>query len=214
MSHRDPHYDEPLHSTLLTAPARDAVNVVRRLVRDMAIEAGLQFSALQVGEGQVVGQFRPRRMWNCVATLGSEQLAAIHVVRFPAAKASHRTLVTLTDELLGRALDASTATGTGPLRPWLGYLLLLEHCDFWTEHPDADDAEQSTHLVETVSRSESTGLFVESVVAARLLDVACVVVVDRTRAEVTPATTSLSFGTFAASFAGRCLSFATVNSSR
>lgn len=160
MSLRDSNYDERLRIALLAAPERATVSAVCRLVSDMAIEAALDSSKLQVGEGQVVGQFRPPRTWNCVATMGPEQLAAIHVVRVPASKASQRTLVALTDELLGRALDASTAIGTESLRPWLGYLLVLEHCDFWTEHPGADGAEPLPQLVETVSRSERIGLFV------------------------------------------------------
>ena len=212
MSLRDSNYDERLRIALLAAPERAAVSAVCRLVSDMVIEAGLDSSTLQVGDGRVVGQFRPLRSWNCVATRGPEQLAAIHVVRVPASRTSQRRPVALTDELLGRALDASTAIGTERLRPWLGYLLVLERCDFWTEHPGADDAEPLPRLVETVSRSVSIGLFVESVVAARLLDVACVVVVDRVRAEVTPVSTPLSFGAFAAAFAGRCLTFVTASS--
>ena len=209
MSFRDSNYDERLRTALLAVPEGATVSAVCRLVRDMVIEAGLDSSNLQIGEGQVVGQFRPPRTWNCVATMGPELLAAIHVVRVPASKASQRTLVALTDELLGRALDASTANETERLRPWLGYLLVLENRDFWAEHCHGDVA---GHSSQTVSRSESTGLFVEQVVAARLLDVACVVVVDRTRAAVTPVTTPLSFGAFAASFAGRCLAFVTASS--
>ena len=121
-----------------------------------------------------------------------------------------------TDEALGQAVDVWKAVERGiidtPLRPWLGYFMLLEDNEafnlpvkarvpVWTPDPAFDGSSYASRY----------GVFFERMVRERLLDAACLVLADKETGAVRCPTTSLSFQAFAAAIHGRCLQFIATN---
>lgn len=121
-----------------------------------------------------------------------------------------------TDEALGQAVDVWKAVEREiihPLRPWLGYFMLLEDNEafttavfprraVWKPDPAFNDASYSDRYV----------IFFERMVRERLLDAACVVLADKDSAAVRFPSESVSFQAFAAAIHGRCLQFMATNS--
>ncbi len=121
-----------------------------------------------------------------------------------------------TDEALGQAVDVWKAVERGiidtPLRPWLGYFMLLEDNDafnapvqarrpVWTPDPAFDESSYATRYE----------VFFERMVRERLLDAACLVMGNKGTGTVSFPSASLSFQAFAAAIHGRCLQFMATN---
>ena len=115
----------------------------------------------------------------------------------------------------GRAVDVWKAVEREiirPLRPWVGYFMLLEDNEafttavtprkaVWEPDPAFDGASYADRYV----------IFFERMVRERLLDAACVVLADKDSAAVRFPSESVSFQAFAAAIHGRCLQFMATN---
>lgn len=121
-----------------------------------------------------------------------------------------------TDEALGQAIDVWKAVERNiidtPLRPWLGYFMLLEdnrssnmlvkpRTPVWPADPAFDGA----------TYAQRYEVFFERMVRERLLDAACLVLARKSDGAVRCPSTTLSFQSFAASIHGRCLQFIATN---
>ena len=155
---------------------------------------------IAVATAAVDGHYRKSRYWNCVATVDGRQLGAVHALVIPKECLDETSLLTATDELLARALDASNAVSEDALRPWLGIAVIVEDDLFWHESSAFDDDTGSTRL-------DRMALFVEQVAGSRLLDAACVAAAmpdDVTRFGALP---SPALRRFEAALAARTLVF-------
>lgn len=97
---------------------------------------------------------------------------------------------------------------TSPLRPWLGYFMLIEDNDEWNRVSaprssvwPADPAFSGT------SAADRAAIFFDRMVRERLLDAACVVLANRVTGGVRYTQDHLAFQAFAAAMFGRCLQF-------
>lgn len=121
-----------------------------------------------------------------------------------------------TDEALGQALDVWTAVERGiiesPLRPWLGYFMLIEDNEAWNRVSAPRAAVwPSDPVFEDSSAADRAAIFFDRMVRERLLDAACVVLADRTTGSVRYKRDGLAFPSFAAAMFGRCLQFKATN---
>ncbi|MFN0092173.1 MAG: PaeR7I family type II restriction endonuclease [Acidimicrobiales bacterium] len=121
-----------------------------------------------------------------------------------------------TDEALGQAIDVWKAVErdiiNSPMRPWLGYFVLLEDNSafntpvkgrhpVWSPDPAFDHASYADRYV----------IFFERMVRERLLDAACLVLGNKESGQVRFPSDTLSFQAFAAAIHGRCLQFMATN---
>jgi len=122
-----------------------------------------------------------------------------------------------TDEALRQAIDVSKAVERGivdsPLRPWLGYVMLIEDNEAWnrTSKP-RKPVSPADPVFDESSPADRAAIFFDRMVRERLLDAACVMLANRTTGGVTYKRGSLSLQSFAAALFGRCLQFRVTNS--
>ena len=89
---------------------------------------------MEVKRRPIPGYFRRDKSWDIVVTIEDRVLAIIELKSIvgnnPGQNFNNRT-----DEALGQAMDVWTAVERGiidsPLRPWLGYFMLIEDNDAW-----------------------------------------------------------------------------------
>ncbi len=89
---------------------------------------------MEVKRRPIPGYFRRDKSWDIVVTVEGRVLAIIELKSIvgnnPGQNFNNRT-----DEALGQALDVWTAVERGiidsPLRPWLGYFMLIEDNEAW-----------------------------------------------------------------------------------
>jgi hypothetical protein len=149
----------------------------------------------------VAGHYRRGRRWNCMVDMDGRPLAAVHIVAVPAKQLSERLLLTLTDEMLGRALDASKARTTDDeLRSWLGHVLLIEDHPFWHELTTITDDAETTRI-------DRVSFFVDRGLASNLLDAAVVLLANPTTGQRTTKRPAVTEESFAAALRGRTLAF-------
>lgn len=170
---------------------------------------------MEVKRRPIPGYFRPDKSWDVVVTV-SDRVVGIIELKSLAGNSPGQNFNNRTDEALGQALDVWKAVERGiidtPLRPWLGYFMLLEdnlaftrpvtaRAPVWTPDPAFAQA----------SYARRTEIFFDRMVRERLLDAACVVSARRSDGAIGSMSPTLAFQTFAASVHGRCLQFRTTN---
>lgn len=100
-----------------------------------------------------------------------------------------------------------------PLRPWLGYVMLLEDNAEWNASSQGRSAVwPADPIFDRTSAADRAAIFFDRMVRERLLDAACVMLANRTTDQVRYTQESLSFQSFAAAMFGRCLQFKVTNS--
>lgn len=99
-----------------------------------------------------------------------------------------------------------------PLRPWLGYFMLLEdHAAFATPVESRRPVWAPDPVFDGANYAERFQIFFERMVRERLLDAACLILGRREDAAVRFASDTLSFQSFAAAIHGRVLQFKATN---
>jgi len=99
-----------------------------------------------------------------------------------------------------------------PLRPWLGYFMLIEDNDAWNRISAPRQAVwPSDAIFDGSSASDRAAIFFDRMVRERLLDAACVVLANRSTGDVCYRQDNLAFQSFAAAMFGRCLQFKATN---
>ena len=99
-----------------------------------------------------------------------------------------------------------------PLRPWLGYFMLLEdNTAFTTPVKPQGAVWPPDPAFDRSSYAARYGVFFERMVRERLLDAACLALGDKSTGSVRFPSETLSFQSFAAAIHGRCLQFMATN---
>jgi len=179
------------------------------------IDAGIPPNLIEVKQRPIPGYFRRDKSWDVVVTVEGRVVGIIElksmVGNMPGQNYNNRT-----DEALGQAIDVWKAVERNiidtPLRPWLGYFMLLEdnpasnskvvpRSPVWPADPVFDG---STY-------AQRYEVFFERMVRERLLDAACLVLARKDDGAVRCPSTTLSFQSFAAGIYGRCLQFIATN---
>ena len=191
------------------------MNALQLLLVEVFVDAGIPPQMLEVKKRPVPGYFRRDKSWDIVVTVSDRVLAIIELKSIvgsnPGQNFNNRT-----DEALGQAMDVWKAVERGiidsPLRPWLGYFMLIEDNDAWNRRSaprrqvwPADPA------FDGASAAERAAIFFDRMVRERLLDAACVVLASKTDGNVRYSQETLSFQAFAAGMFGRCLQFKVTN---
>ncbi len=192
------------------------LDALELLLVEVLVDAGIPSSMLEVKRRPVPGYFRRDKSWDIVVTVKDRVLAIIELKSIvgdnPGQNFNNRT-----DEALGQAMDVWKAVERGiidsPLRPWLGYFMLIEDNDAWNRPSQPRVAVWPADPVfDGASPAQRAGIFFERMVRERLLDAACVLMASRTTADVRLVSETLSFQSFAAAMYGRCLQFKATNS--
>jgi hypothetical protein len=179
------------------------------------VDAGIPPRLMAVKKRPIAGYFRRDKSWDIVVMV-KDRVVGIIELKSMAGEAGGKNFNNRTDEALGQAMDVWTAVERGlidtPLRPWLGYFMLLEdNASFnrpvkarrpvWTPDPEFAGS----------SYARRYEIFFDRMVRERLLDAACVVLARKTDGQVRFANDALSFQSFAATIYGRCLQFKATN---
>lgn len=166
------------------ADRESALVTVRRLMLTTAATSGLRADGLTISERRIGGHFGSARAWNSVLSDGDLDVAAVHVTDI-APSVSSAGYRSFADELIARSLDASRATGSSGLRPWLGCVV---------QCPAVDPAREPAGWAQDVTR------LLDRLVAASMLDAACVL-----NGASLATTGGLSISSFRAALQARCL---------
>lgn len=191
------------------------LDALETLLVQVFADAGIRPHLMEVKRRPIPGYFRRDKSWDVVVTVESRVVGIIELKSItgdsPGQNFNNRT-----DEALGQALDVWTAVERGiidtPLRPWLGYFMLIEDNDafdkpvkprtpVWTPDPEFDSASYA-------GRFE---IFFDRMVRERLLDAACLVLGEKEGGAIRYPNDALSFQSFAAAIHGRCLQFRATN---
>lgn len=179
------------------------------------VDAGIPPHLMDVKKRPIPGYFRRDKSWDVVVMV-AERVVGIIELKSTVGEQPGQNYNNRTDEALGQAMDVWTAVERNiidtPLRPWLGYFMLLEDNDasnsavkprrpVWPADPAFDG---STYA----KRYE---VFFERIARERLLDAACLVLARKSDGAVRCPSDALSFQSFAAAIHGRCLQFKATN---
>lgn len=185
------------------------------LIVRVFIDAGIPPHLIDVKKRPIAGFFRRDKSWDVVVMV-ADRVVGIIELKSMAGESPGQNYNNRTDEALGQAIDVWKAVERGiidtPLRPWLGYFMLLEdntafnapvHArrPVWEPDPAFDGS----------SYAKRYEVFFDRMVRERLLDAACLMLGDKSTGEVRFPAASLSFQAFAAAIHGRCLQFIATN---
>ncbi len=188
---------------------------IQQLIINVFIDAGIPPSLIQVNTRPIAGYFRRDKSWDIVVTV-ADRVVGIIELKSMAGTSPGQNFNNRTDEALGQAVDVWKAVERGiidsPLRPWLGYFMLIEDSpSFNTPVKErravwAPDAE-----FDGSSYAKRYAIFFDRMVRERLLDAACLTMTDKSNGLIRFPSPSLSFQSFAAAIHGRCLQFIATN---
>lgn len=183
------------------------LDALTELLGEVFVKAGFARESVHKKTGIVLpGYYRPTKKWDLVVVDRGRLVAAIelksHVGSFG------NNFNNRAEEAIGNAVDVWRAyeAGTfGPVRPWLGFVLLLE------------EAEESTRkgvprsgiftidpIFDNTSYKDRYGILCKRLVRERLYDAACFVTSSRDiTVPVHEPDPEMGFGNFIAAIAGR-----------
>ncbi|MCY3790287.1 MAG: restriction endonuclease [Gemmatimonadetes bacterium] len=190
------------------------LDALHELVVSVFVDAGIPAKLIDVKRRPIAGYFRRDKSWDIVVMV-ADRVVGIIELKSMAGSSPGQNYNNRTDEALGQAVDVWKAVEREiitPLRPWLGYFMLLEdnrafttsvqpRSAIWDPDPAFDGASYADRYV----------IFFERMVRERLLDAACVVLADKVSGAVRLPSGSVSFQAFASAIHGRCLQFMATN---
>jgi hypothetical protein len=191
------------------------LDALQLLLVQVFTDAGIPAHLIDVKKRPIAGFFRRDKSWDVVVMV-ADRVVGIIELKSMAGNSPGQNYNNRTDEALGQAVDVWKAVERGiidtPLRPWLGYFMLLEDNDafnapvqartpVWEPDPAFDGSSYATRYE----------VFFDRMVRERLLDAACLVLADKETGAVRFPSASLSFQSFAAAIHGRCLQFMATN---
>lgn len=191
------------------------LDALQELVVSLFVDAGIPSHLIDVKKRPIAGYFRRDKSWDVVVMV-ADRVVGIIELKSMAGNSPGQNYNNRTDEALGQALDVWKAVErqiiNSPLRPWLGYFMLLEDNDAFNTPVKARRAVwEPDSAFEGASYSDRYVIFFERMVRERLLDAACLLMGDKNSGAVRFPSTNLSFQAFAAAVRGRCLSFMATN---
>lgn len=215
--------DKQRFSGKLDAGTRGAVtggghlDGIRDLVAGLFIDAGLPVSAVRRKEGIVLpGFYRPTKKWDLLVVQDEVLVAAIEL-KSQVGPSFGNNFNNRTEEAVGNAVDVWRAyeEGTfGSVRPWLGYVFLLEET---VKSTSKVSLPSTLYPVESIFKETSYkdryGIFCDRLVKERMYD-ATWFFTATSEGLVDEPHVGLSFTNFAAAIAGRCAYIKTLSESR
>jgi hypothetical protein len=185
-----------------------------RLVEELLVESGIKGAEIHNGRSgvEIPGWFRPEKKWDLLVVSQGKLLAAVefkaHIGPSFGNNYNNRT-----EEALGNATDVLAAYREGAfqdsLRPWLGYLMLLE--DEPKSRKPVGVKEPHFKVFDEyrgVSYIERYRVGITKMVREQLYDAACLIMSDREGGRdgaFTEPSTELNFQNFAAGIMARAI---------
>jgi hypothetical protein len=185
------------------------------LIADVVRDAGLTDAEIFITQKTLPCYFRPAKDWDLIVRLGQDLLAVIEIKAHVGSFGNNFN--NRVEEALGNATDFWSAyreaTFEPSARPWLGYLMMLEH------HPNSIRPGIRRTLPHYPMRPEFQGLsyaqryeiFCQRLVRERLYDATCFLMSSQDRGifgEYIEPNEELSFRNFAATLSARVAAFA------
>ena len=184
------------------------------LVQSVLVDAGLPDSSLHIRDVTVPGYFRPAKDWDLLVVAQGHLIASIEF-KSQVGPSFGNNYNNRVEEAIGSATDLWTAFEKGKfgpsLRPWLGWIMLLEDCPesqkpVSAKTPHFDVFEE----FKGASYALRYELFCQRLIRRRIYDATCFIVSPRNggdRGAFTEPNPELSFATFAASLTGQIAGF-------
>jgi hypothetical protein len=178
------------------------------LLRDTFIAAGFSKDAVRWRSGiEVPGYYRPKKKWDLVVLDQGRLVAAIELASHIGPSVTNN-LDDWAERALGNAMDVWRAYGEGTfgsIRPWLGFVLLLEESDESTrKRTSARGSCRIDPIFDDTSAKDRYGVLCRRLVRGRLYDAACFVTSSRDPDEpIHQPNPELGFANFIAAIAGR-----------
>jgi hypothetical protein len=184
------------------------------LIADVLRDAGLADAHIIITAKTLPCYFRPAKDWDLIVKVGDDLLAVIEIKAHVGSFGNNFN--NRVEEALGNATDFWSAyreaTFQPSARPWLGYLMMLEH------HPKSIRPSRSRKLRHYPMRPEFQGIsyaqryeiFCERLVRERLYDSTCFLMSSQQgglAGEYIEPNVELSFRNFAASLYARAAAF-------
>ena len=186
-----------------------------RLIGDLIIEAGADESNIFYNRHlELPGFFRPTKEWDLLMVRDNQLILAIEV-KSQVGPSFGNNFNNRTEEALGSALDLWTAYREGAynktIKPWLGYLFLLEDCP-QSRRPVKVQEPHFRVFPEfvTASYGKRYELFCRKLVRERHYNTAAFLQSDKTgglKGQYTEPATDLTFEIFARSLIAQVTSF-------
>lgn len=186
-----------------------------RLVRGILVESGIpDVTIFRKEKRELPGFFRATKQWDLLVVVDGNLLASIEL-KSQVGPSFGNNLNNRTEEAVGSATDLWTAYREGAfkeIRPWLGYLMLLEEASGSTSPVGV--VEPHFNVFEEfrdASYAMRYELFCQKLVRERLYDAACFLLSDRgggLKGKYREPSAELSFQNFAASLTGRMVAYA------
>jgi type II restriction enzyme len=170
---------------------------------------------LEVRKRPIPGFFRRDKCWGVVVTV-ADRVVGIVELKSMAGEEPGKNYNNHTDEALGQAVDVWRAvqreSTDAPLRPWLGYFMLLEDNDSANRSvKDRTPVWPTDPVFDRSTYAKRYEIFFDRMVKVQRLDAACLALANKSDGKVQFPTNALSFQTFAAAIHGRCLQFRAMN---
>lgn len=188
---------------------------LQALIVRVFVDAGIPAHMMDVKKRPIAGYFRRDKSWDIVVMV-EDRVVGIIELKSMAGPSGGKNFNNRTDEALGQAMDVWKAVERGlidtPLRPWLGYFMLIEDTDAFNAPVKARrPVWDPDRVFDRSSYATRYAIFFERMVRERLLDAACVVLARQEDGNVRFPNDELSFQAFAAAIHGRCLQFKATN---
>lgn len=180
---------------------------VRDLIAQLFVDNGIAESDIRTREGiRLPGYYRPTKKWDLVVVSNGVLVAAIEI-KSQVGTSFGNNFNNRTEEAIGNAIDVWRAyeEGTfGSVRPWLGYVFVLEDAPGSTKPVavSADAVFRTEGIFEGASYSDRYQILCDRLVKERLYDAAWFVLASRDGRTTEPSP-GLSLARLRAAIAGR-----------
>ena len=192
-----------------------------RLIRRILVESGIPDATIfRKEKRELPGFFRPTKQWDLLVVVDGNLLVSIEL-KSQVGPSFGNNLNNRTEEAVGSATDLWTAYREGAfkeIRPWIGYLMLLEQAPKSTNPIGV--AEPHFNVFEEfrdASYAKRYELFCQKLVCERLYDAACFLLSERVgglKGKYSEPSAELSFQNFASSLTGRMIAYAKIRPGR
>ena len=179
-----------------------------KLLEEIFVEAGLPPESVRRRASiELPGYYRPTKKWDLVV-IDQDRLVAALELKSQVGPSFGNNFNNRTEEAIGNAVDVWRAyeAGTfGPVRPWLGYVFLLEDCDRSTKPVRlAKSLFPVDPIFENTSYKDRYRILCQRLVRERLYDAACFVASSKDPDQpIHEPDAELGFTNFVAAVAGR-----------
>jgi hypothetical protein len=184
------------------------LDALAKLLEKIFVAAGLPpESVRRTASIELPGYYRPTKKWDLVV-IDEDRLVAALECKSQVGPSFGNNFNNRTEEAIGNAVDVWRAyeAGTfGPVRPWLGYVFLLEDCDRSTSPVRlAKSLFPVDPIFENTSYKDRYRILCQRLVRERLYDAACFATSSNDRDQpIHEPDPELDFTNFVAAIAGR-----------